>query len=127
MAMYLSLVGRIFLATLFLLAGINKITGFDGTQGYMESMGVPSVLLPLVIVLQVGGALAIIVGLQTRVAAILLAGFCILAAIFFHLDFADNLQTAMFLKNFAIAGGFLVLAANGAGACSLDARRGATA
>jgi len=123
MAAYLSLVGRFFLAALFLLAGVNKIMGFDGTQGYMASMGVPGVLLPLVIALQIGGSLAIIVGFQTRIAAALLAGFCILAALIFHLDFADKIQTAMFLKNFAIAGGFLVLAANGAGALSLDARR----
>ncbi len=69
MEKYTNLAGRILLAHIFLLAGINKITGYSGTQGYMEAMGVPGMLLPLVIILEIGGAVALIVGCQTRWAA----------------------------------------------------------
>lgn len=117
------LVGRILLALMFLLAGISKITGYAGTAAYMASAGVPGALLPLVIALEVGGALAIIVGFQTRLVALALAGFSVAAAALFHSNFADQMQMVMFLKNVAVAGGFLVLAANGPGALSLDAKR----
>lgn len=117
------LAGRILLALMFLLAGISKITGYAGTAGYMASAGVPGALLPLVIALEVGGALAIIVGFQTRLVALALAGFSVVAAALFHSNFADQMQMVMFLKNVAVAGGFLVLAANGPGALSLDAKR----
>ena len=114
------LVGRILLATIFLLSGINKIGGYAATAGYMASVGVPGVLLPLVILLEVGGAIAIIVGWQTRITAFLLAGFTLLAALIFHNNFGDQMQMIMFLKNVAISGGFLVLVAHGAGALSMD-------
>lgn len=117
------LAGRILLALMFLLAGISKITGYAGTAGYMASAGVPGALLPLVIALEVGGALAIIVGFQTRLVALALAGFSVAAAALFHSNFADQMQMVMFLKNVAVAGGFLILAANGPGALSLDAKR----
>jgi len=117
------LAGRILLALMFLLAGISKITGYAGTAGYMASAGVPGALLPLVIALEVGGALAIIVGFQTRLVALALAGFSIVAAALFHSNFADQMQMTMFLKNVSVAGGFLILAANGPGALSLDAKR----
>jgi len=73
--------GRILLATIFLVAGIQKIGGYAGTQGYMESMGVPGMLLPLVIVLEIGGAIAIIAGWRTRLVAFLLAGFSIVSTV----------------------------------------------
>lgn len=117
------LAGRILLALMFLLAGISKITGYEGTQGYMASVGVPGALLPLVIALEIGGAIAIIVGFQTRLAALALAGFSIAAAALFHSNFADQIQMILFLKNVAVAGGFLILAANGPGSLSLEARR----
>jgi len=120
---YVNLAGRILLASIFLMAGLNKIGGYAGTQGYMESVGVPGGLLPLVILLEVGGALALIVGWQTRIAAWALAGFTLLAAVIFHNDFGNQMQMIMFLKNLSIAGGLLIVAANGAGAFSLDARR----
>ncbi len=120
MERYTNLAGRILLAHIFLLAGLNKIGGYAGTQAYMESAGVPGALLPLVIALEIGGALALIVGWQTRIAAWALALFSIVAAILFHANFSDQIQMIMFMKNFAIAGGLLVLAANGAGAFSLD-------
>lgn len=119
---YSSVVARILLANIFLLAGISKITGYAGTQGYMESVGVPGMLLPLVILLEVGGGLALIVGWQTRWAAYALAGFSVIAAIIFHSNLGDKMQMIMFMKNFAIAGGLLLLAEHGAGAFSLDNR-----
>lgn len=122
MEKYTNLVGRILLAHIFLLAGLNKISGYSGTQGYMEAMGVPGMLLPLVILLEVGGAVAIIVGWQTRWAAYALALFSIVAALIFHSNLADQIQMILFMKNWALAGGLLVLAANGAGAFSLDQR-----
>jgi putative oxidoreductase len=114
------LVGRALLALIFVLAAYGKITQYAGTQGYMASAGVPGQLLPLVILTELGGGLAILLGWQTRIAALLLAGFTLLAAALFHSAPQDQI---MLLKNLAIAGGFLVLAARGAGAWSLDARR----
>ena len=118
------LAGRILIAALFLIAGIGKLgSGYAGTQGYMEAMGVPGVLLPLVIALEIGGAILVISGLWTRVTALALGVFTILSAVLFHANFADQMQQIMFLKNFAIAGGFLFLAVKGAGQWSIDAHR----
>ena len=117
---YVNLVARVLMAHMFLIAGIGKITGYAGTKAYMTAMGVPGALLPLVIALEIGGALAIIVGWQTRLVAYALAAFCVVAALIFHHNFADQMQMIMFMKNFTIAGGFLLLAVNGAGAFSLD-------
>lgn len=117
-----NLVARILLAHIFLLAGITKITGYEGTAGYMEAMGIPGGLLPLVIALEIGGALALIIGWQTRWAALALAGFCVVTAATFHTNFADQTQMILFMKNFAMAGGLLMVYAYGAGALSLDAK-----
>ena len=122
MEKYVNLAGRVLLAHIFLLAGINKITGYSGTQGYMEAMGVPGMLLPLVILLEIGGALALIAGWQTRLAAYALALFSIVGALIFHSNLGDQMQMILFMKNWAMAGGLLVLAANGAGAYSLENR-----
>ncbi len=119
---YFGLAGRVLLAIMFVVAGYGKIGAYAGTQGYMESMGMPGMLLPLVIVLELGGGLAIIAGWQTRIVAILLAGFTLLAAFTFHLDFADRMESIMFMKNLSVAGGFLLLAAYGPGALALDNR-----
>lgn len=115
-------VGRLLIAFMFVLSGAGKISGYAGTQGYMESFGVPGALLPLVIALEILGGLAIIVGWQTRLAALALAGFSLISALVFHTDFADQAQMITFMKNFAIAGGFLFLVANGPGAYALDNR-----
>lgn len=115
------LAGRALLSVIFIVAGINKIGAWAGTQGYMESMGVPGALLPLVIALEIGGGLAILAGWQTRFAAVLLAGFCLVSAAIFHANFGDQMQSIMFMKNLAIAGGLLTLFASGAGAWSVDA------
>jgi putative oxidoreductase len=116
------LAGRGFLAVLFLLSGLSKIGAYAATAGYMSSVGVPGVLLPVVIVTEVVGALAIILGWQTRISAFLLAGYTLLAALIFHTKFADQIEMINFLKNVSIAGGFLLLVANGAGPLSLDRR-----
>ena len=123
---FFELLGRVLLSALFLIAGLGKIGGYAATQGYMEAMGVPGALLPLVIALEVGGALAIIVGWRTRLIAFLLAGFSIVSALVFHNALGDQVQFVMFMKNFAIAGAFLLLVARGAGDWSLDARRAAS-
>lgn len=118
-----NLIARILLAHIFLLAGITKITGYEGTVGYMEAMGVPGGMLPLVIALEICGGLALIIGWQTRWAALALAGFCVVTAAIFHTNFADQMQVILFMKNFAMAGGLLMVYAYGAGALSLDAKR----
>ena len=114
--------GRALLATLFLVAGLGKIGSHEATAGYMAAVGLPSALLPAVIATEVLGAIAIVVGWQTRITAFLLAGLSGLSALFFHNDFGDQVQSVMFLKNVSIAGGFLLLVANGAGRFSVDAR-----
>ncbi|MEJ2399448.1 MAG: DoxX family protein [Gammaproteobacteria bacterium] len=117
------LAGRLLLAIIFLIAGVGKITAYAGTAAYMASMGVPGALLPLVIVTELVGGIAIVLGYHTRVVAFLLAGFTLLAGAIFHHDFANQIQMLMFLKDLAIAGGFLLLIVNGAGAWSLDQRK----
>ncbi len=126
----LALVGRLLLALLFLPAGISKIAGFAGTAGYIASKGLPAPELGVVIaiVMEVGGSLALIAGLKTRIAALALAAFTLVATFVFHNFWgvaADQamVQQLMFYKNIAVVGGLLVLAAYGAGAWSLDARR----
>jgi len=108
---------------MFLTSGIGKITGYAATQSYMDSVGVPGSLLPLVIIVEVVGAIAVIVGWRTRWAAAALAGFCIVSALLFHADFSDQSQMINFMKNISIAGGFLVIVAFGAGPLSLDNRQ----
>jgi putative oxidoreductase len=115
--------GRILLSVLFLLSGLGKVGAYAGTSAYMSSLGVPGALLPLVIATEVLGALAIIVGWKTRITAFLLAGYSLLTAIIFHSSFGDQIQMIMFFKNVSIAGGFLLLVANGSGPLSIDHRR----
>jgi putative oxidoreductase len=122
-APYLITIGRVLMAVMFIQAGISKIFGYAGAQGYMEAAGVPGALLPLVILLEAGGGLAVLLGLFTRWSALLLAGFCVLAALLFHLKPDDQMQMISFMKNITIAGGFLVLAGAGPGALALDNRR----
>ena len=118
---------RFFLAMMFIMSGLNKIGGYAATQGYMEAMGVPDAMLPLVIALEVLGGIAIVIGCQARLTALVLAGFSIISAVLFHANFADQMQMIMFMKNITIAGGFLMIVAQGAGAYSLDNRKAAQA
>jgi putative oxidoreductase len=115
--------GRVLMSAIFVMAGISKLGSYAATQGYMESMGVPGILLPLVILLELGGGVTVLLGWQTRISAFLLAGFCIVSALIFHANFGDQMQSILFMKNLAMAGGFLFLVADGAGVWSLDARR----
>jgi putative oxidoreductase len=114
--------GRFLLVLLFLLSGLGKLGAYKATAAYMASAGVPGALLPAVIATEILGALAIVLGWKTRVAAFLLAGFCLLTALIFHNNLADQTQMIMFFKNLSIAGGFLLLVVNGAGSLSLDRR-----
>jgi len=123
MTSYINLAGRILLALMFLMAGLSKIGDYAATQGYMEMMGVPGMILPLVIALEVLGASLLIVGWQTRWSAYALAAFTLVAALTFHRNFADQMQMILFMKNLSIVGGLLLLAVNGAGALSLDTRK----
>jgi putative oxidoreductase len=115
--------GRLLISLIFVISGVGKLGSYAGTQGYMESMGVPGVLLPLVIALEIVGGLAVILGWQTRLAAFLLAGFCIVSGVLFHGNVGDSMQQIQLLKNLGLAGGLLFLVAHGAGAWSLDNRR----
>ena len=114
--------GRFFLAIMFFMSGITKISQYAGTQGYMEAMGVPGFLLPLVILTEALGGLAIILGWKTKYAAIAIAGFSIVSALLFHADFSNQAEMTNFMKNIAIAGGFLTLFVHGPGAFALDNR-----
>ena len=114
--------GRILISLIFVVSGISKLGNFSGTQGYMESVGVPGMLLPIVIAVELLGGLAIILGWHTRIAAFLLAGFSLVSAVLFHANFGDQMQMIMFMKNLALAGGFLMLVSLGAGPWSIDNR-----
>ena len=124
------LVGRILLGLIFVLSGFAKISGFDGTAGYIASKGLPlpQLLAALTIVVELGGGLALMAGLYTRQAVVALAVFSLLTAVVFHNFWAapqgeQMMQQINFMKNLAIAGGMLVLAAFGPGRLSVDARR----
>jgi putative oxidoreductase len=127
-----ALIGRLLLAILFIKFGFDKVTGFNGTVGYIASHGLPmpSVLAALATIVELGGGILIAVGLFTRWAALALAAFCVLTSVLFHAFWAAPEAGRMgeqieFLKDFALAGGLLVLAAFGAGALSVDAKRNA--
>lgn len=115
-----SFLGRALLALLFILAGLDKIQGSSATAAYMAQFGVPSVLLPATIALEIGGGLAIIAGFYARLAAIPLALFTLATGFIFHANLTDNIQFVLFLKNLAITGGFLLLFAHGPGAWALN-------
>jgi putative oxidoreductase len=121
----LLLVARILLSFTFIMAGAQKFTDLAGTAGYISSVGLPagSLLAPLSGIFEVVAGLAVLIGFQTRIAAWLLAAFCVVAAVFFHYAPADMMQTLLFTKNLTIAGGLLALSVAGAGAWSVDARR----
>ena len=117
---FIELGGRVLLAALFIPAGFSKISGYEGVQGYMEAMGVPGVLLPLVIILEIGGGIALLVGLKTKWMALALAGFTLVAAVLFHYQPADQIQMILFMKNIAVTGGLALLVAIGGGKFSAD-------
>jgi putative oxidoreductase len=124
-----ALASRLLFVVLFLPAGIGKLTGFSGTVGYIASVGLPLATLgaALALAVEILGSLALLAGFQTRIAALVLAAFTLVASFFFHAYWAVPADQAfvtqlLFFKNIAVVGGLLALAANGAGAWSLDAR-----
>ncbi len=114
------LVGRILMVAIFLSAGYEKLTGYAGFNGYMQHLGLATWLSPLVILLELAGGLAVLLGLYTRFAAVALAAFCVATAVLVHYHPEDQMQMINFWKNISMTGGFLVLAAYGAGTLSLD-------
>ena len=114
------LTGRVFISGVFLLSGYSKIGNYDGTVGWMESFGLPGFLLIPAIILEILAPILIIIGYQTRIAAGALSLFCLATAIIFHTDFSDQMQFIAFMKNLALAGGFLFLVVNGAKGYCLD-------
>jgi len=119
-----SLAARLLLALIFIVAGWGKLQDPAGTAGYMGTVGLPAFLVWPTILLELGGGILILIGFQTRIVALLLAGFCVLSGALFHNNFADQMQAINFLKNLAIAGGFLSLVVHGAGGWSFDNRKG---
>ena len=116
----LELFGRILISTLFFLNGIFKINNYDSTIYWVESFGFPGILIIPAIILEIAGSILIVIGYQTRVTAGVLSLFCLATAIIFHNDFDDQMQLTSFLKNIALAGGFLFLVVNGTKGLSLD-------
>lgn len=115
------LIARIFMPILFIVAGYGKLgDAYAGTAQYMQAMGVPTFLLPLTILLELSGGLAVLFSLLTRTEALFTAGFNLLTALLFHTNFAEGVNQLMFLKNLTIAGGYLLLAVTGPGAFSID-------
>ena len=114
------LVGRIFISLVFLLSGFNKIGNYEGTIGWMESFSMPGIFLIPAIILEVGAPILIIIGYKVKISAALLSLFCIATAVIFHNDFSNQMQFVSFMKNIALAGGFLFLVVNGAKDFSLD-------
>ena len=108
----LDLVGRIFISLVFLLSGINKIGNYEGTIGWMESLGMPGIFLIPAIILEIGAPILIMVGYKVKISAALLSLFCLATAIIFHTDFSNQIQFVSFMKNIALAGGFLFLVIN---------------
>ena len=125
----LPFIGRILLATIFVLSGIGKLGAPAATQGYITAMGMPAPLLAYLgsIAIELGGGLLLLVGYRTRLVAAALAVFCVVTAFIFHHALADQNQMIHFLKNFAMAGGLLQLVAYGSGRISLDGRIAAKA
>lgn len=109
----INIVARLLMSQIFILSGFSKVTAYSATQGYMAHMGVPGFLLPLVILTELGGGLALLFGIQARIVAFLLAGFSIVSALIFHNNFADQMQMINFMKNLAMAGGLLLVVQHG--------------
>ena len=120
----LDLVGRVFISLIFLLSGINKIGNYEGTVGWMESIGMPGILLIPAIILEIVAPILIMIGYKVKISAALLSVFCVATAIIFHSDFNDQMQFISFMKNIGLAGGFLFIVVNGAKDFSLDKKLG---
>ena len=119
----IDLIGRIFISALFLISAYDKIFSIDGSMSWMEGFGVPGLLLYPAIALEIILPFFIIIGYQARIAAGLLAIFCLATAFIFHLNFIDPMQKISFLKNIGLAGGFLFILANGTKEWAIDTKK----
>ncbi len=120
---YLDLLGRVLISLLFLLNGYFKVINYDGTLEWMESYGVPGIFLTPAIILEIAAPILVIIGYKTKIAAGLLAIFCLTTALVFHTDFSNQMQTISFLKNIGLAGGFLIIVVNGSRKFSIDNKK----
>jgi putative oxidoreductase len=115
---------RLLMAQIFIISGWSKLTGYSGTQAYFASLGLPGILVPLVILVELGGGLALLLGFKARWVAAILALFSVGSALIAHTNFADQMQMINFMKNLAMTGGLLMFVLHGARAPSIDAARG---
>ena len=120
---FVDLLSRVLISIIFLFSGVNKILNYDSTAQWMEGFGVPALLLIPTIAMEIILPILIIVGYKIRIAATLLALFCIATGVIFHLDFSDQMQTIQLLKNFGLAGGFLFIAVNGPKGWAVGAKK----
>jgi putative oxidoreductase len=116
-------IGRILISALFLISAYNKIFSIDGTMSWMGGFGIPGFLLYPTIALEIILPIFIIIGYGARLSAGLLSIFCITTAFIFHFDFVDQMQTISFLKNLALAGGFLFIVVNGTKEWAIDSKK----
>jgi len=120
---YVNVAARILMSLIFIMAGWQKVTAYTGVQGFIKTLGLPGGLLPLVIFVELGGSIALLLGFYTRLAAFLLTGFTLLAAVLVHFHPGDEQNMIVFMDNLAMAGGLLLFVQYGGGAYSIDALR----
>jgi putative oxidoreductase len=115
---------RVLMAQIFIISGWGKLMGVSATEGLFAKLGIPMVgiVVPLVILVELGGGLALLLGFKTRWVAAVLAAFTLVSALIAHSNFADQMQMINFMKNVAITGGLLLFVKYGAGAPSIDER-----
>ena len=123
MTHFIDLLARIFISSVFLVSGYNKIMNYESTINFMEEFGIPGLLLWPTIVLEILLPILVIIGYKTQIATILLAIFCIATAVIFHFDFSNQMQIVALLKSFGLAGGFLLIALNGPKQFSMDRKK----
>jgi len=123
MTNFLDFISRIFISSIFLLSGINKIFNYDATIGWMGGFGIPGVLLAPVIFLEIFFPILIIIGYKSKLSATVLALFSILTAFIFHSDFSNQMQVIAFFKNIGLAGGLLFLIINGTKDWALEKKK----
>ena len=123
MVNFIDFIGRVFISSVFLLSGYNKIINFDATVNWMEGFGIPGLLLWPTIILEILLPICIIIGYQIKLSAIALALFSVATAIIFHSDFSNQMQIIAFLKNLGLAGGFMFIAIHGTKDWALDKKK----
>ncbi len=123
MTHFIDLLARIFISSVFLVSGYNKIMNYESTVNFMEGFGIPGLLLWPTIVFEIVLPILVIIGYKTQIATILLAVFCIATALIFHFDFSNQMQIVALLKNFGLAGGFLLIALHGPKEFSMDRKK----